>query len=276
MPKLDFCALCKEQKTLVDSHVVPKFFLRAVTSEKGQRKVFVMKFGDKPGSREVQEGSFERHDGLIRKLLCSECDAKIGTWEGYARNVLYGNCPGPDIKKREIGKSIADQLGPHNAKLKDFRDCCQTSVDYKKFNLFELSILWRAGLEKKTWGKDVNLGPFQEDLREHLLNDIPGPALYLPVILVHLRDPGVAFEALLPPVELLHKRPSICTGSRLAVTGGCFPSATTKCIEKPAISASCSLVGEWTARPSLARRITVMRCHSGIPSNRIGISWSRY
>ena len=44
----------------------------------------------------------------------------------------------------EIGESIADQLGPHNAELKYFRDCRQVSVDYKKFKLFELSILWRV------------------------------------------------------------------------------------------------------------------------------------
>jgi hypothetical protein len=34
-------------------------------------------------------------------------------------------------------------------------------------------------------------------------------------------------------------------------------------------------VGEWTTRPPFVRRITVMRCHSGIPPNRIGISWSQ-
>jgi len=34
-------------------------------------------------------------------------------------------------------------------------------------------------------------------------------------------------------------------------------------------------VGEWTTRPPLVRRITVMRCHSGIPPNRIRISWSQ-
>ena len=64
-----------------------------------------------------------------------------------------------------------------------------------------------AGVRKKSWGKDVNLGPFPEELRKHLLNDDPGPALYLPVILVDLRDPNIAFEQLLPSVELLHKRP---------------------------------------------------------------------
>jgi hypothetical protein len=65
----------------------------------------------------------------------------------------------------------------------------------------------RAGKVFGVISRDVDPGPFQEELREHLLNDNPGPALYLPVILVDLRDPDVAFEAVSPAVELLHKRP---------------------------------------------------------------------
>jgi hypothetical protein len=34
-------------------------------------------------------------------------------------------------------------------------------------------------------------------------------------------------------------------------------------------------VGEWTTRPPLVSRITLIRCHNGIPPNRIGISWSQ-
>jgi hypothetical protein len=213
MAKPSFCALCKEPKTLVDSHIVPRFFLRAATSEiregkkTGLRETSVMKFGSKPESRDLQEGSFERHHGLVQKLLCKECDAKIGKWEDYARKILYGNSPGPDIRKRELGQSITAELGTRNANVKYFRDLRQVPIDYKKFKLFELSILWRAGLESKSWGKEVKLGPFQEDIRKHLLHDDPGAALYLPAILVDLRDKAVDFEALLPSVELLAKKP---------------------------------------------------------------------
>jgi len=52
-----------------------------------------MKFGDKPGSRDVQSGSFEREHGLIHKLLCRECDAKIGKREGYARGSYTATHP---------------------------------------------------------------------------------------------------------------------------------------------------------------------------------------
>jgi hypothetical protein len=191
--------------------MVPRFFLRAATSEvregtrAGKREASVMHFGERPVGRDIQEGSFEREHGLIRKLLCKEYDAKFGKWEHHARTVLYGNAPGPDIRKREIGESIAVQIGPQLAK--EFRDLRQVSVDYKKFKLFELSLLWRAGLENKSWGKQVRLGPFQEDLRKHLSNDDPGPALYLPAILADPRDEAVQLESVLPAVELLRKRP---------------------------------------------------------------------
>ena len=166
-----------------------------------------MSFGDKPRSRDVQEGSFEQDHGLVQKLLCKECDSKIGRWEDYARKTLYGNSPGPDIRKRELGESITAQLGVRSTNAKYFRDLRQVSIDYKKLKLFELSILWRAGLESKSWGKEVTLGLFQEDIREHLLNDDPGPALYLPAMLVDSRDKDIDFEALIPSVELLTKTP---------------------------------------------------------------------
>jgi hypothetical protein len=166
-----------------------------------------MSFGDKPKSRDVQAGSFERSHGLVRKLLCQECDAKIGKWEDYARKTLYGNSLGPDIRKQELGISIADQLGLRDTNAKYFRDLREVSIDYKKFKLFALSILWRAGLESKSWGKVVSLGPFQEELREHLLNDDPGPALYLPAMIVDARDKDIDFEAIVQPFELLTKTP---------------------------------------------------------------------
>jgi hypothetical protein len=79
-----------------------------------------------------------------------DCEAKIGKWEDYARNVLYGRAPGPDIRKLDIGESITDRLGPRDMAAKYFRDLRQTTVDYKRFKLFELSILWRAGIEERS------------------------------------------------------------------------------------------------------------------------------
>jgi hypothetical protein len=166
-----------------------------------------MRRGDRenPNSVDIQLGSFERKQGLIRRLLCICCEQKIGKWETYARLALYGNAPGPDIRKRDIGESVLSLLGPKYPSV--FKDLRVVKLDYTKFKLFELSILWRAGLENKSWGKQVTLGPFQEDLRKHLLSGDPGPPLYLPATVVDYRDNLIRFEEMIPAVELLHKRP---------------------------------------------------------------------
>lgn len=204
------CALCKEPKQLADSHLVPAFLLRAAASEiltgnrAGKRETSVVHFGENR-SVDLQVGSFERKQGLIKKLLCSCCEQKISKWETYARWVLYGNEPGPDIRKRDLGESVIGLLGPRIPSA--FKDLRQVKVDYAKFKLFELSILWRAGLENMTWGKQVHLGPFQEDLRKHLLKDDPGLPLYLPALLIDYRDDEINFEGFIPAVELLQERP---------------------------------------------------------------------
>jgi hypothetical protein len=208
--KPEVCALCQQPKPLADSHLVPGFLLRAAASEirtgkrAGKRETSIVNFG-KNQSVDIQVGSFERKQGLVKKLLCSDCEQKIGKWETYARLVLYGNEPGPDIKKRDLGESVLGLLGPRYPEA--FKDLREVKVDYSKFKLFELSLLWRAGLENKSWGKTVHLGPFQEDLRQHLLNDDPGAPLYLPAIVVDYRDDIVNFEGIIPSVELLQRQP---------------------------------------------------------------------
>ena len=58
-PNSDLCALCKEAKPLVNSHLVPRFFLRAATSEvregtrAGKREASVMHFGERPVGRDI-------------------------------------------------------------------------------------------------------------------------------------------------------------------------------------------------------------------------------
>jgi hypothetical protein len=125
-------------------------------------------FGDKSASKEVRTFRRNFSTGIragpkgvtltVQKLLCSQCDAKFGKWESYARDLLYRRGQGPDIQKRELGESIKAQLGIRNTNVKYFRDLRQVLIDYKTFKLFELSLLWRAGLETKSWGRKVKLG----------------------------------------------------------------------------------------------------------------------
>jgi len=97
--------------------------------------------------------------GFKEKLLCRSCENILNKWETYAAQVLFGGT--------EIGVE----------KLKDailFQD-----IDYSIFKLFQLSIIWRAGVSGLQQFSNVNLGPHEEKLRCMIeKNDPSAPADY--------------------------------------------------------------------------------------------------
>jgi hypothetical protein len=48
------------------------------------------------------------------------------------------------------------------------------NIDYKKFKLFLLSILWRASVTKLPVFSEIQLGPHQEKIRKMIFEDDPG------------------------------------------------------------------------------------------------------
>ena len=46
-------------------------------------------------------------------------------------------------------------------------------IDYTKFKLFLLSLLWRASISKLPIFKDINLGPYEDKIRQMILDNNP-------------------------------------------------------------------------------------------------------
>ena len=92
--------------------------------------------------------------GLREKLLCGGCETHLSRFEKYARGVLSGGVP-LDYKKE--GR-VVQVYG----------------VDYTQFKLFQLSILWRAGVSTLQMFEKVELGPHESTLRRMLLESDPG------------------------------------------------------------------------------------------------------
>jgi hypothetical protein len=143
------CRLCHQDYELCNSHIVPEFLYKTLYSKEKHR--FVQLSGS-PKVRKWQKGFKE-------KMLCRNCEVKLNKWETYAAQVMMGGT--------EIGFE----------KLKDaiiVRD-----VDYVKFKLFQLSIIWRAGASRLQQFSNVNLGLHEERLRCMIEKDDPGePADY--------------------------------------------------------------------------------------------------
>lgn len=121
--------------------------------------------------------------GVIRKgqkgysepLLCSDCEALISRYERHSRRLFV------------------DPLPVHVAGSRRIRE--HPRLDYAQFELFCLSIIWRASVSRIPLFKHVALGPHEDSIRGMLLSGDAGESLTYPTQVFalhfmgeHLRD----------------------------------------------------------------------------------------
>ena len=125
-----------------------------------------------------------KQKGIWEKLLCEQCEQKLSVWEGYASKALFG------------GEYIRS---PRHGRLTKI-----SGLDYKKLKLFQLSILWRAGVSSNELFSAVQLGPHQEILREMLLKDNPGLPNRYGCVMFAIEENGELFNGVLIPPRKTH------------------------------------------------------------------------
>jgi hypothetical protein len=120
--------------------------------------------------------------GLSERLLCSECEQRIGKYEYYASGVFYG-----DTAKRVA--RVANGL-------------VLEGLDYPRLKLFFLSLLWRFGVTTLEQYKRADLGPYTERLRQLILTDDPGEYLKYPCMVTAVTIDGKhAADLIVPPAD---------------------------------------------------------------------------
>lgn len=139
------CALCLNTAPLCNSHIIPEFLFKALYDAKHRFHEVAISVDRE---RLLQKGMREH-------LLCDACEEKLSAWETYARGVLVGGVP---LSFSREGNVI-----------------WVSGIDYPRFKLFEMSILWRAGVARSEFFTKVHLGPHQGRLRQMLLAADPGP-----------------------------------------------------------------------------------------------------
>lgn len=118
--------------------------------------------------RDAHTGEFESD------ILCLDCDNNVlGSLESYAKTVLYGGQlpKGSNVK-------IQNQRNQHGVEF-----TYVTGLDYIKFKLFLLSVLWRASISNRPFFKNISLGPYEEKIRKMLLSGDPGAASAYPCVM---------------------------------------------------------------------------------------------
>lgn len=140
------CALCKEERELKNSHVIPEFIYRPLYDHVHRFHIL------------SSEGTSHRYGqkGLREKLLCEVCELRFSRHEKYASEVFTGKIK---VDSERNGNLVRI-----------------SGINYESFKLFGLSVLWRAGVSSLRMFSHVKLGAHEESIRVQLLSDNPGPS----------------------------------------------------------------------------------------------------
>jgi len=152
------CQLCKSEKKLIRrSHIIPDFMYEGLFNEKH----FIADF-DLTGQRDMKLYPNGYYDSNI---LCENCDnILIGRLESYAKIVLFGG-----IGKRSNFHKVEQEVDLLGNKILHVNN-----IDYKRFKLFLLSVLWRASISKQNVFRHVKLSSHEEIIRRMIFESNPG------------------------------------------------------------------------------------------------------
>ena len=155
--KTGSCALCKQERKLVNSHILPQFLYEHVFGE-----------DDRIVGVSSTSGTFVQlyQTGIWEPLLCEPCDTKIiSPWEQYFKEEVLV----PSDHVQECGGSRFEIRG----------------LDYSQIKLFQLSLLWRMSVTKRREFDNVKLlAEDEENIRLRLLSEDPGPPHHFACLLV--------------------------------------------------------------------------------------------
>ena len=149
------CNLCQAEKKLLKSHIIPEFFYKYTYSS--AHKISVISTG------KIAKEFLNLQKGLKEKLLCESCEQLLSPWEKYVREAIFGGTPLKMMSNKRLIKI--------------------EGIDYKKFKLFGLSLIWRASVSTNDFFANIDLGSHEEILRKKLLEDEPGDENEYPIVL---------------------------------------------------------------------------------------------
>jgi len=156
------CRLCREDKQLVEAHIVAKCILKPLFSDAGPLRSISKDVTKYP--RRLPTGVYDK------EILCSDCDSSFSPWEEYTADLLYELAP----KHREGRESGFFEI---------------PNYDYSPLKLCVLSSLWRMSITKREEYEKVALGAlYEETIRNMLIAKNPGPPDTLSVAWLQLTD----------------------------------------------------------------------------------------
>jgi hypothetical protein len=185
------CKLCLKDKALIKkSHIIPDFMYRHSNMYNEKHQLYVFSLDELIKGKKARMVSTGEYEGGI---LCAECDNQIiGGYEEYGRIVLFGD---PSGKNNPVCDLFVNQ------DQEKFTLC--ENVDYRRYKLFMLSMLWRMSISSREAFQDVKLSPeHEENLRRMILDGNPREFYVYPVLSSYfLKDPTAPSDMIVSPIH---------------------------------------------------------------------------
>ncbi|MFO7657412.1 MAG: hypothetical protein R6W78_10115 [Bacteroidales bacterium] len=160
------CKLCRQEKKLIKAHIIPSFMYHELFDQ--NHRIRQATFENKVYKRNTQRetGEFDKN------ILCEKCDNEIlGKYEDYAKRVLYDGA--------------TPNLLPRFERMYNKTWMSVGDIDYKKFKIFLLSIIWRASITSRPYFSQINLGHHEEIIRKMILNNDPKKKEDYPILITY-------------------------------------------------------------------------------------------
>jgi hypothetical protein len=142
------CKLCNKDSDLRDSHIIPESLYKPLYDDKHR----AIQISNPNGIGKKNKREFLQK-GIREKLLCDDCEQLLNDrYEKYFKKLWFDDKVLPETMDEDS-----------SIRLKH--------IDYHKFKLFHLSVLFRAAVSTLPQFQQVNLGPHENKLRDIIKND---------------------------------------------------------------------------------------------------------
>lgn len=140
------CKLCRRERELQRSHLLPEFFFNDAYDEI-HRMVQVSQ----------TELATRKQQGWRTRMLCRDCEQFLN--DKYEKPMKAMWVDAAVLPRNPTGKVVH-----------------VSGLDYSKFKLFHLSVLWRMTVSELSQMANMRLGPHEEKIRSMLRAEDPGPS----------------------------------------------------------------------------------------------------
>jgi len=194
MLEYGYCKLCNQFKPLLnESHIIPKFIYKQGGFDIS-KKIKLLSY-DINSKIKDESGVSPIFDS---KILCQECDnIKLGKdLEDYSAKVIFNKNLSPRLAPINIQNFVSDG----NTRGNIFEN-----INYTKFKLFILSILWRASISKNIFFDNVDLGKHEELIRNMIYNCDAKTVDIYPIFIQYWWYSNITTDIIIKPTRIRYK-----------------------------------------------------------------------